>query len=118
MIQLNTKIEVPTNSEIVYHLREESEGFVHGRDFQYTVFQFETEPTEWLNENMFSLGKSTEFEKFFLGGLKTKPSEMEEIPQKFLPSFEEDYLWLMTDECIDFYFNPQKLFLIVQLPSN
>ena len=41
LIAANSKVEVPTNSEMVYLISEESKGFVHGGDFQYAVFEFD-----------------------------------------------------------------------------
>ena len=85
-----SKIEVPMESEIIYLISEDSKGFVQGNDFQYTVFQFESEPTDWLNRNSFNKEANENFEQAFSGAVTFLPNEIEEIPQEFLPDFKEE----------------------------
>ena len=97
-------IEVPTNSKMVY--RYFREGF---RELEeYTVFQFESEPTDWLNKTSFSRGPNEQLERFF-PPLYT----LEEISQDYLPNFEEEYFGFMTDDYNYFIYVPQRLLLIV-----
>ena len=119
LIAANSKVEVPTNSEMVYLISEESNGFVHGGDFQYAVFEFESEPTGWLNRNYFEEGNygGEAFERSFLSVLRDKPEELEEIPQEFLPNFEEEYYYLKTED-VYFVYLPQNLLLITIIPSD
>lgn len=111
-----TKIEVPVESKIVYHSREATE-FVNGRRAMYTVFEFESEPTDWLNENSFDKEKSFELEKEFLGGFDMGPVKIEEIPKEFLPDFESEYYYLKVDKFIYFVYVPQRCTLAVLIPG-
>lgn len=122
LIEINSKVELPTDSTIIYHLRDKEEkGFVHGGSFQYTVFQLENEPTDWLNENSFenSLDEeaSKRFELFFLSALSEMPDRLGEIPQEFLPNFNEQFYYLKTDN-VYFVYLPQDLLLITIIPSD
>ena len=111
-----SKIEVPTDSKIVYLISEESKGFVQGNDFQYAVFQFEIEPTDWLNKNSFNKEANEKFERSFSSALRDKPDELEEIPQEFLPDFKEENYYYLKMEDIYFVYLPQQLWLIVIIP--
>jgi len=112
------KIEVPTDSEIVYSISEESKGFVQGNTFQYTVFEFENEPTDWLNRNSFEEDKygGEKFEMAFSGAVTFLPNEIEEIPQEFLPNFKEESYYYLRLEDVYFVYLPQKLWLIAIIP--
>ena len=114
IIMQETKIEVPINSEIVYHVRDKT-GFLTGRNAQYTVFYFESEPTDWLNENSFETGRNEEFEMYFRAGSETLPIEKEEIPKDFFPDFEREYIYMRTVSSVEFVYVPQKQILIVQI---
>lgn len=113
-----TEIEVPGESKIVYHYREATK-FLTGRRAMYTVFEFECEPTDWLNENSFDKEKNSEFESFFLPGLRHLPKEVRgEIPPEFLPNLEETYYYLWTENFIYFVYIPQNFMLIVLIPGH
>ena len=114
IIMQETKIEVPINSEIVYHVRDKT-GFLTGRNAQYTVFYFESEPTDWLNENSFETGRNEEFEMYFRAGSETLPIEKEEISKDFFPDFEREYIYMRTVSSVEFVYVPQKQILIVQI---
>lgn len=105
------QIEVPMEAEIVYHFREKDE-FLTGRKPQYTVFQFESEPTDWLNENSFLQGRIYDFEKYF--SLSAIPSAvLKEISEKFLPNFENSHYSLLTEDFVYFFYSEQDLLLMV-----
>ena len=118
LIEANSKVEVPMDSEMVYHFVESDTGF-REEQFQYTVFQFESEPTDWLNRNSFEEDNygGEEFERYFSSALSTKPSELGEIPQEFLPNFKEKYYFLRTEN-IGFVYLPKKLLLIAINPKH
>ncbi len=122
LIEINSKVELPTDSTIIYHLRDKEEkGFVHGGSFQYTVFQLESEPTDWLNvssfENSLDEDKCKRFKLFFLSALSEMPDRLGEIPQEFLPNFNERFYYLKTDE-VYFVYLPQDLLLITIIPMD
>ncbi len=112
-----TAIEVPVDSKIVYHSRD-SEKFLTGRRAMYTVFEFEREPTDWLSENSFKKEKNSEFEQFFPSVFNFLPVKSEEIPQEFLPNFEESYYYLSTINNVYFVYNPKRFMLIVGIPGH
>ncbi len=117
LIVANSKVEVPSNSEMVYRLVEGETGF-REEQFQYAVFQLESNPTDWLNKNSFTKkGMDDEFERCFSSALKTKPDDIEEIPQEFLPDFNEVYYYLRTEN-IYFAYSPQSFLLFVINPKN
>ena len=112
-----TAIEVPVESKIVYHSRD-PEKFLTGRRAMYTVFEFESEPTDWLNENSFNKEKNSEFEQFFPSVFDFLPVKREEIPQEFLPNFEESYYYLRTTNRVYFVYIPKSFMLIVGIPGH
>lgn len=120
LIEVNAKVELPTDSEIIYHLRDKHERF-QGIGFQYTVFQLESEPMDWLNENSFenSLNEeaSKRFERSFSSALMYMPDRLGKISQEFLPNFENEYYYLKTDN-VYFVYLPQDLLLITIIPND
>ena len=60
-----TGIEIPTDAKLVYYFTDEV--FMHGRHPDYSVYKFETEPTDWLTETGFSNLKDEVNEKYFAG---------------------------------------------------
>lgn len=112
-----TEIEVPIESKIVYHSREATK-FLTGRRAMYTVFEFESEPTDWLNKNSFNKEKNSEFERFFPSVFDFLPVKREEIPQEFLPNFEESYYYLRTTNRVYFVYIPKSFLLIVGIPGH
>ena len=116
-IKINSEIEVPIDSEIVYHIYDDAT-FLTGRRAQYTVFKFENEPTNWLKENTFSEGRDENFEMYFMSSLAFLPVETEEIPDEFFPEFEKDYLWLETNSSVYFFYDIQNFMLIVSIAGH
>lgn len=105
-----TNIEVPSDSKILYHHIDND--FVNGRHAQYTVFKFEKEPVNWLKENVFLDGRDSENERYFLDYFGFTTLEIEEIPNEYIPNFENDHLWLRTQNVYLFYYS-NKLMLAV-----
>ncbi len=120
LIEINSKVELPTDSTIIYHLRDKEEKW-QGIGFQYTVFQLENEPTKWLDENSFESSLDEEaskrFECSFSSALMYMPDRLVEIPQEFLPNFDEQFFYLLTDN-VYFVCLPHDLLLITIIPSN
>ena len=112
--------ELPRDSITVYLISEEQKGFVQGNSFLYAVFQLESEPTDWLNENSFENSldeeKSKRYELGFSGAVSTIPDKLGEIPKEFLPNFENEYYYLQLED-IDFVYLPQDLLLITVIAS-
>lgn len=98
-------IDIPANSEMIYQYYQ---SYFQDVDPQYTVFQFESDPIEWLNENAFSEEKNEEFEEYFnssiLGWAQTP------FPEEYIPTFENCYFWLKT-EWVYFVYSPDKKWL-------
>ena len=115
LIEGNSKIELPENAEIVYHIRQKDEHHYQDADYQYTVFQFESVPVEWLRDNRFADSsnevKRKEFENSFTSDLNAKPDSMESIPSEYLPNYDEPYYYQLTND-VYFMFSPHNLLLI------
>ena len=92
--------EVPKEGKMVYHYWK---NYFQDRDKQYTVFEFENDPSEFLNENGFSGEKNKEFEFDF----KCHFWEPERLPDErlgdYFPDFEEPYLYFETDRMFLIY---------------
>ena len=120
LIEKNSKVKLPTDTEIIYHIRDKEERF-QGIGFQYTVFQVKKEVMDWLYENSFESSldenKSNKFEGFFSSALREKPDRLGEIPQEFLANFDEFYYYLKTDN-VYFVYLPQDLLLITIIPND
>ncbi len=96
-------IEVPQEAKMVYNYYQcwqETTG--------YTVFIFEQDPTDWLNESKFFKQKDEEFEcktkdaidRFFEFIKRAEPEDTEFLgsglmvfSEEYLPDFEKEYLW-------------------------
>ena len=79
-------IEVPMNARTVYHYET---GF---RDyFQYSVFQFDSEPTDWLNENSFFIEKDESFEYKFNSLWEHWSSIKDAIPAQYQVMLDGTY---------------------------
>ena len=124
-------IEVPKDAKMVYnHYQswQESTG--------YTVFIFEQEPTDWLNESEFIKEKDEDFERktketvdsFFKfsnrtlgdgGGCSGKG--VKDLSQEYVPNFEKEYLWKedKRDEAdsVALIYVPEKLMLVFSIET-
>ncbi len=118
-IYIFTGIEISSDVKILYHLYDDTSGFSRGVGYQYTVFKFENEPIELLNENSFIKGKNTNYESSFLFYLLSeKPDYLEEIPKEYLPNFNEEYYYMYTDDGVHFVYNKQSCLLHVYVRSH
>ena len=113
-ISHNTGIEIPEEARVLYHYCDTT--FHPGRHENYTVFEFEKEPANWLKENNFSTEKDTSYEDDFLnagfGLLELHFSE--NIPEEYIPDFEKPYLWLETQLIYFAYFTETlRLFVFI-----
>lgn len=121
-IQEITNIEVPSNSKIIYHHKDNV--FVNGRRAQLTAFEFEKEPTDWLKENNFlSSNDETvaedgyhtlveENKQYFEDCFGFMTIDENTIPNIFKPNFNDIYLWTRNSRVFFFYY-PNKMILIV-----
>ena len=86
--------EVPKEGKMVYHYLQ---NYFQDRDQQYTVFEFENDPSEFLNENGFSGVKNKEFEIDFKGQFWKPERFPDELIAEYIPNFEKPYLYFETD---------------------
>ena len=112
-----TGISISENTKLLYEHEEKYPNFfpVPGREDEYYVFEFESQPTDsWLEENGFSDKKDPDYEHgFFYGGFGLMDLSMaEEIPKEYLPDFEKEYCWVVVD-LIYFAYFPENLRLII-----
>lgn len=106
-IKGTSEIEVPTDSELVYLYYQT---YFQDLDRQYAVFQFETDPLEWLNENAFSGEKNNEFENYFNGAVHSWAETP--FPEEYIPTFSGSYFWLKT-KFVYFIYSPDNKWLTV-----
>lgn len=106
-IKGTSEIEVPTDSELVYLYYQT---YFQDLDRQYAVFQFETDPLEWLNENDFSGKKNNEFENYFNGAVHSWAETP--FPEEYIPTFSGSYFWLKT-KFVYFIYSPDNKWLTV-----
>ncbi len=111
-----TKIEIPEDCEIVYKYTRNNVGWGPGRNTQYTVFKFEVEPTEFLNDNGFSSERDIKNENDFYNGDFGFNTYISEYPDEFIPDLENEYLWL-TVERVYFFYLKEILTLYVYIPA-
>lgn len=125
-------IEVPQEAKMVYHYYQcwqESTG--------YTVFIFEQDPTDWLNESKFFKQKDEEFEcrtrdaidSYFEFSKQAEPEDTEflgsgltVLPEEYLPDFEKEYLWKEHKRDNDYdsvalIYVPEKLMLVFSIET-
>lgn len=106
-IKFNSEIEVPTDSELVYLYYQT---YFQDLDRQYAVFQFETDPLEWLNENAFSEEKNEKFEIDFHSAVHSWAETP--FPEEYIPTFSGSYFWLKT-KFVYFIYSPDNKWLTV-----
>ena len=116
-IERISKIELPADVEIVYHIRQKEGNHYQDAPYQYTVLQLKSEPIEWLQKNRFADSsnevKRKAFENSFSSLISAKPNSMESIPSQYLPNYSElPYYYLLMNDAY-YMFSPQNLWLIV-----
>ncbi len=114
-IKNNTGIEIPENAKLAYRYDNKNFFPVPGRLPGYYVFKFDSEPSEWLEENSFSKDHDEEFESKFKEDLPDWI--LEELSADYIVDFEKPYYWLEDPNLIYFVYAPDKLMLIVFVSS-
>ena len=113
-IEQLTGVTLPDDAVILYHHIDR--GFVNGRRAQYTVFGFEEKPADFLLENNFR-----GHEEWTTFG-SPSPSIIYQyrtlnIPSKFLPVWEDEFLWHMTQNVYFIYFIEQQILTVYVVGS-
>ena len=115
----NTGVRIPQECKLLYNYMPENPNIfpVPGRDEDYYVFEFENEPTEFLEENGFSDEKSVDYEEELLrGGFGLMEVSMaEKIPEEYMLDFDSQYFWLEMKGYYFTYFKyMQRLIIFVK----
>ena len=115
----NTGVRIPQECKLLYNYMPENPNIfpVPGRDEDYYVFEFENEPTEFLEENGFSDEKSVDYEEELLrGGFGLMELSMaEKIPEEYMLDFDSQYFWLEMKGYYFTYFKyMQRLIIFVK----
>ena len=119
-------VEVPKDAKMVYNYYQSWQ-----ESFGYSVFIFEQEPTDWLNESKFLKEKDEKFESkakktvdnYFEFSKRATPEDTEflgngltVLPEEYLPDFEKEYWWKEYKreewDCISLIYIPEKLMLV------
>lgn len=115
----NTGVRIPQECKLLYNYTPENFNIfpVPGRDEDYYVFEFENEPTEFLEENGFSDEKSVDYEEELLrGGFGLMELSMaEKIPEEYMLDFDSQYFWLeMKGYYFTYFTYMQRLIIFVK----
>ncbi len=115
----NTGVRIPQECKLLYNYMPENPNIfpVPGRDEDYYVFEFENEPTEFLEENGFSDEKSVDYEEELLrGGFGLMELSMaEKIPEEYMLDFDSQYFWLeMKGYYFTYFTDMQRLIIFVK----
>ena len=115
----NTGVRIPQECKLLYNYTPENLNIfpVPGRDEDYYVFEFENEPTEFLEENGFSDEKSVDYEEELLrGGFGLMELSMaEKIPEEYMLDFDSQYFWLeMKGYYFTYFTYMQRLIIFVK----
>ena len=115
----NTGVRIPQECKLLYNYTPENLNIfpVPGRDEDYYVFEFENEPTEFLEENGFSDEKSVDYEEELLrGGFGLMELSMaEKIPEEYMLDFDSQYFWLeMKGYYFTYFTDMQRLIIFVK----
>ncbi len=106
-----TGIEIPQNSKMLYKYKNDSLFPVQGRRPGYSVYKFETEPSDWMEANIFSKVPNEEFESEFTAEVPEWITES--LSEKVSPDFNSPYYWLKTKSWVYFVYQPETLMLII-----
>ncbi len=101
-----TKIDIPSNSTMVYHhMAGENDFFpVPGRYAQYTIFKYEENLTDFLSENNFKNEKNEKFEQNYNEEFDDHSRAFSyDIPNEYNVNWDKDYSYLWLDK-LDVYF--------------
>ncbi len=110
-----TNIDIPRDAKLLYRCADDD--FGPGRKSHLTVYQFEKEPTEWLNENKFLTSEDdsllvAENEHHFLEYFDFSTHDKNKIPREYVPDFDKFYKWICPAR-VHFFYYPDTLRLIV-----
>ena len=125
-------IEVPKEAKMVYNYYQSWQ-----ESIGYTVFIFEQEPTDWLNESEFLKEKDENFESktkeavntYFEFSKNATPEDTEflgsgltVLPEEYLPDFEKEYLWKEDkreneNDSVALIYIPEKLMLVFSIQT-
>ena len=122
-------IEVPKEAKMVYNYHQSWQ-----ESIGYTVFIFEQEPTDWLNESEFLKEKDENFESktketvntYFEFSKNATPEDTEflgsgltVLPEEYIPDFEKEYWWRRDIERdgVALIYVPEKLMLVFSIIS-
>ena len=120
-------IEVPQEAKMVYNYYQSWQ-----ESIGYTVFIFEQEPTDWLNESKFSKETDEKFkskakdtvDRYFEFSKNATPEDTEflgngltVLPEEYLPDFEKEYWWKEHKrdnewDIVALLYVPEKLMLV------
>ena len=110
-----TGVTLPNDAVILYHHIDRA--FVNGRRAQYTVFEFEEKPVDFLLENNFLEGRNSDHERVLTERFGFLRLKVEDIPAKFRPCFENEYLWLEKRNVFFTYFIEQQILTVYVVGS-
>lgn len=108
-IKANTETEIPENSQMVYDYQGDR-GLSPGRSLEYYVFEFDSAPDDWLEEDGFS-NEANEEMKGKISRLV--PGEDNAIPTEYVPDFEKSYYWLQAPGSVYLVYQPDNNMLMV-----
>jgi len=126
------KVEIPKEAKMVYNYYQSWQ-----ESLGYTVFTFEKEPTDWLNESEFLNEKDENFESktkeavntYFEFSKNATPEDTEflgsgltVLPEEYLPDFEKEYLWKEDkreneNDSVALIYIPEKLMLVFSIQT-
>lgn len=127
IVEKTAEIDIPDEAKNVYYF--DGGGALTDRNPQLVVFEFDKEPEEWLTEKKFISSENTTltingdktlveynkeiFQEYFGFGTISK----EDIPNDYIPNFDEKYLCLEKN-LVFLYYYPNKLRLIVYITAS
>ena len=109
-IKKTTGVKMPKEANMLYQYNVK---YFQDGTIRYYVFEFSSEPTEWLRNYEFSNIKDKNFESSFFDYNNWKNFK---IPEEYLPREGEQYSWLRLSSYF-FYYTPDNLRVIVYLSS-
>lgn len=115
----NTGVRIPQECKLLYNYTPGNLNIfpVPGRDEDYYVFEFENEPTWFLEENGFFDEKSVDYEEELLRGSfgLMELSMAEKIPEEYMLDFDSQYFWLeMKGYYFTYFTDMQRLIIFVK----
>ena len=106
-----TQTEIPENSHMVYDYQGDR-GLSPGRSLEYYVFEFDSDPDDWLEDSGFSNEADEEIEEKLS---KQFAGEDNSIPTEYVPDFGKSYYWMQAPEMVYFIYQPDNRLLMIIL---